>query len=315
MPVELPSSRSSTERKRVKGRKRGGNLLLTKLVVGWCLFLAVLIFGARLIWKDTGKPERPAVHTDATSTISETDFALLEKSGPQCNEVLFKFLSAGTPEERNQFVLSPVITAGRMARYYASNPVAVIDPQKLSLIAQAVVHLPGRTMIETQWKSADGKLFDAAFAEENDEWRLDWDHYARYSNESWNLFVAGHGSEDGEFRVLAREPLADERKGSESIGIVLYEPRFGYANDIGQQSPQFLLKRDSEDGRLLEAAFKLEKAGKRVYNPDLPRIDPKDLIRLRVKVRSEAGGPDGHLFKIEKIVAAHWYSLDDAGVK
>jgi hypothetical protein len=311
IPVEIPEP-SPASRKRSKSRKPSRNLLITKLVVGWCLFLAAIVFVGRMIWKED-PTERPVQQVDSGPILSDADILLFEKAVPKCHEAFAKFLAAGTPEERNQFVLSPVITASRMARYYALNPVAIIDPSKLASRANAMVHVPGRTLIETQWVSVEGKLLDAVFAEENGEWRLDWDHFIRFGDQSWNSFIAGSGEATGEFRVLAREPLADERKGEKTIRIVLYEPRFGDAEELGKQSPEFTIERDSKDGRLLDAAFHLERTGKNVYDSTLARIDPENLIRLRVKARREKG-ENGDIFTIDEVTACHWYGIDHPGI-
>jgi hypothetical protein len=200
-----------------------------------------------------------------------------------------------------------------MARFYSMNPLGVLDPQTISAQGAAVVHLPGLKAVETHLRSKEGRLFDAVFIKENDEWRLDWEHYARYSDHPWALFLAGNGEEEGEFRLLARERLPEERKSEATISMVLYAPRFGYANDTGFQSPEFLVRRETRNGKLLEAAFKLERGGGRVFDVNLPGINPEGLIRVRLKIRRfEVEGE--RRFEIKDVIACHWYSVDDPGV-
>ena len=108
--------------------------------------------------------------------------------------------------------------------------------------------------------------------------------------------------------------MPEERKNEDTISIVLYAPRFGSLTETGSQSPEFLIKRDSEDGRLLEAAFKLEKKGERVFGVKLSSTNPEGLIRVRVKIRRVEQNRERH-FELQKVVACHWYSIDDAGLK
>jgi hypothetical protein len=300
-------------------RKNANRHLTLKLIAGWSLVLALIVFGAAYMWhfgdqqKATATPTAKAAVS--TKAVPEEDTILLEEAGQKCNQAFSGYLSSGTPEARNQFVLNPIATASRMARFYTLNPSTNIDPQTLSLTAHGVLHLPGSRAIETQWKSQDGQQVDAIFREENGEWRLDWDHYARYSDYPWALFIAGSGPAEGEFRLLARERLAKERQNEESISVVFYAPRFGQPRETGFQSPEFLVSRKIRDGQLLDAAFKLARSGGQVFDSRLPDLNPDGMIRVRVKVRRiEAGGMERR-FEITGITACHWYSVEDPGVQ
>jgi hypothetical protein len=288
---------------------------MVKLVLGWLVVLLAIIFGARWLVNDDSASQKASVSAAPAKAISsEEDVALIHDKLAQCNQVFSDFLAAGTLEQRNQFVLSPITTAARMARFYSLNPLPNIAPQTLSQTHRAVLHLPAGRAIETHWTTTDGHQLDTVFVEENGEWRLDWDHFARFSEYPWPLFLAGSGETQGEFRLLARERLADERKNADTISIVLYAPRFGSTTEIGSQSPEFLIKRDSKNGRLLEAAFKLEKSDQRAFGVILPSLTPEGLIRIRVKVRRTEEST-GRRFELEDVLACHWYSSDAPGVE
>jgi hypothetical protein len=177
-----------------------------------------------------------------------------------------------------------------------------------------VLNLPGGRAIETSWNAPDGRKVDAIFREENGEWRLDWDHFVRYGDYPWSLFLAGSGPPEGEFRLLARERLADARKKADSISIVLYAPRFARPGETGFQSPEFLVPRNTRDGQLLDAAFKLARSGGQVFGSKLPNPNPDDMIRVRVKVRRLEQDLE-RKFEIAAVLACHWYSVDDPGVE
>ncbi len=288
---------------------------MAKLVSGWLLFLVAIVLLARWLWPEDSPEQKPFVSAAAAkSVVSAEDLALLSDAGPLCSQVFTNFLAAGTPEERNQFVLTPISTAARMARFYGLNPLASVDPQTLTLTHNAVLHLPAGRAIETYWSTKDGRKLDAVFVEENGEWRLDWDHYARYSEYPWALFLADTGDLHGEFRLLARERLAEERKHADTLSIVLYAPRFGSTSDTGFQSPEFLIKRDSKNGRMLDAAFKLEKSGARPFGVNLPSNNPEGLIRVRLKVHRIEDKIERR-FEIDDVIACHWYSVDAPGVE
>ncbi len=306
-----PGNRSTN-----KTRKRKKRYFMLKLISGWTLLLVLIVLGTRKVWHSEAPATKvpPTANTNAAPPPNEDDLHLLRQAGPKCGEVFAGFLAAGTPEKRNQFVLSPVTTASLMARFYSLNPLVNIDPGKLSLTGSGFVPLPDGRAFEARWDSTDGKTLDAVFREENGEWRLDWEHFARYSDYPWSLFLAGTGPDEAEFRLLARERLAEERKDADAISLVLYAPRFGHPRETGFQSPEFLVSRNQRDGQLLDAAFKLSRGGGRVFGAKLPEINPDGMIRVRVKVRRTEVDME-RKFEITAVKACHWYSVDEPGVE
>lgn len=295
-------------------RRRKKNYFMLKLLFGWSALLALIIYGARWMYHDRPENRKPALtQSSVDNEVNAEEIHFINEVGPACNQTFSGFLNASTPEERNQFVLDPITTASRMARFYSLNPITKIDPSTLTLQKRAVLNLPSGKALETVWTSEDDVQLDAVFIHQGGEWRLDWDHFVRFSDYPWALFLAGSGEPQGEFRLLARERLADERKDSDTISMVLYAPRFGTLNDTGLQSPEFLIKRSSENGKLLAAAFKLEKKGERVFGVKIANTNTESLIRLRVKVKRIEENMERR-FELEKVVACHWYSTDDPGV-
>lgn len=283
-----------------------------KLIGLGLFFLFSLLFGAGfLLNRERARVQAPApVPVVAGPSVEDT--ALLNEAGPQVNQALLGFLSAGTPEARNQFVLSPIDTASRMARFYDLNLFVSILPETLIGQKSAVLPFAAGRAVETVWNTEDKRQIETVFVRQDDEWRLDWDHYVRFSTYPWPLFLAGSGEDEGEFRLLARQRLAAERKDAAFISLVLYAPRFAYGNETGFQSPEFLLKRESEDGRRLAAAFQLAEDGKRPFGVDLPIENPENLIRVRVKVR-RVKDEMGSRFELVNVLACHWYSSDETG--
>ncbi|MEX1114056.1 MAG: hypothetical protein WEB53_02325 [Akkermansiaceae bacterium] len=316
-PRSQPQAPSTAppERKKRATRKRKRSYFIYKLVLACTAVLILIAVGASKLFHRE-KPERKI---EDTSVLLENEtraanIAFQNEVSPLCNLVFSQFLAAGTPEKRNQFVLAPITTASKMARFYSLNPLTNIDPSTLSLADSAVINLPNGRALETLWNTGEGRQLDAVFAQEDGEWRIDWDHFVRYSDFPWALFLAGSGEPVGEFRLLARERLAEERKGAETVSIVLYAPRFGSLIETGYQSPEFLIPRASENGRLLDAAFKLEREGKRPFGVQLPNANPEKLIQVRVKVRRIEDELERR-FELEQVIACHWYSVDEPGVE
>ncbi len=287
--------------------------LMLKIMGGWTVVLVLIVLGAHYFLGGKEQKNRQSPLPAVAPEVDTSNAYFFETETPKCLREFSGFISAITPEEQNQFVLSAAPTAARMARYYTFNPLIKIDNAGLQLDNKSVLNLPEGKALETLWHSSDGRAIDAVFREEKGEWKLDWDHFIRYSDAPWALFLSGGGDSEGEFRLLARERLAEERKNAETISLVLYAPRFGNPGDVGFQSPEFLVPRKSENGKLLDAAFKMDRRGKKVFGSSLPNLNPDGMIRVRVKIRrTEVEGE--RKFEITQVVACHWYSLDDPGV-
>lgn len=316
VPATPESSAAGEEGARGKRsvRKRKSNYFMLKLVLGWTAVLALIVIGARKMYHVEVRDDLPPpVSVKKQEVVSDEDMMLLEDNLPKCGAALSGFLQAGVPEQRNQFVLSPVTTAARMARFYDMNPLANIEPQMLQPVSNSVLRFPDGKAIETLWTTQDGRRIDVVFREENGEWRIDWEHFARFSDSPWSLFLAGSEASEGEFRLLARERLAEERKNEDSISIVLYAPRFGRPEDSGFQSPEFLVSRHTRNGQLLDAAFKLAREKKSVFNSKLTDLNPDEMIRVRVRVKRTEVDMERR-FEITEVLGCHWYSVADPGV-
>jgi hypothetical protein len=318
--IHLPHERHEDAASGSKGRgkrsmrKRKNPHIMAKLLLGWMLILGLIIFGARQLWHSEPSAQSVAKPNQEALSLSAEDQDVLHKAGPLCGKALQGFLEAGTPEARNQFVWNPLATASRMAHFESLNPTENIRSDTLKFSRSGLARLPGGDAYEATWVSKDGKTLHTVFHKDNDEWRLDWEHFIRYSDYPWPLFLAGSGPEEGEFRLLARERLAEGRKNEPDISLVLYAPRFGLPKEPGHHSPEFLVSRSTLDGQLLDAAFEMSRSGKKIFDSNMPDINPDRMIRVRVKVRRfEEDGV--RKFEITRVMACHWYSVDDPGVE
>ncbi len=296
-------------------KKTNGRHLIIKVLAAWLAVLAVSTYGIVWICSDGTNNPPPENHPVSTKDLdSEENTAFLNQAAPLCRQTFSNFLSAETSGISSQLVLRPGTTSALMARFYSMNRLEVVDPKMLTLNNVTVVKLAAGKAIESYWKSSDGRQFDVLFQEEDGEWRLDWEHYVKFSDCPWPLFLAGNGEARGQFRLLARERLSDEHKNSPSISILLREPRFGYPSELGYQSPEFLISRSSKNGSLLTAAFALANSGKRAFNAQLPNIYPEGFIPIRVKIHRFEENTERR-FELEEIIACHWYSVDNMGVE
>lgn len=312
---ETTEENTPARHERQKVKRRTNRHLMLKIFGGWSILLALIFFTVRQFYGGKPADRLAASETEMNASVdSQEDQHLLEKHLQDCASILTGFLSQTAPEQCSEFVLNPTETVGRMVRYQGYNSLPKVDPQSLSMREQSVIHFTDGKGIEIRWLTKDGLQLESAFREEQGEWRLDWEQYARFSDYSWSLFLAGSGPGEGEFRLLARERLVEERKDKDkTISVVFYTPRFGQPLEAGFQSPEFLIPRDSPSGRNIEAGFRAASAGKQPFGNPLPNPNPDGLIRVRVKVKRSEVNMERR-FEVIDVPACHWYSSNELGV-
>lgn len=319
-PSQPPAPQSDRNLDRREGRPQKQNRVVAKLIIGWLFTMAVVVVAVRLISPEIKKQGTVATWRETSLKGSSGDETVvhLEQAMPFCRKTLAGFIQASTPEERNQFVLDPVNTAGRMARFYSLNSLTRIDPRTLQHKANSLLKLPTGQAIESRWETPDGIILDAVFVHQNDEWRLDWDHFVRYQEYPWGPFLAGEGPAECEFRLMVRRRLARDGSESNQLDLVFYPPRFGRPESITAPSVEVIIQRESENGKLLTAGFKQHDSHVALFGSTLPDLDPEGLLRVRVKLRRLSAAADADTdkkFELVKVIACHWLATTDPGVK
>jgi len=301
--------------RRAVRKKRSANLMMKGVVVWTFLMLLAVWLHTRNLKSADEKDKIEQVASRMTKgTLADENIALLNKALPDCHRALRGFLTAGTPEGRNQSVINPIETAGKMATFYSYNPLPRVDVKDLQRIGQEIIRVGDTRMVFTRWKEKNGVEFDALFRRNAGSWRLDWNHFSQYSEYPWTLFLAGEGPDEAEFRLLARQRLSDSN--SEQIDsrliFTMFTPAFGNSGDNGMESPDFVIDRQSDEGLLIGAAFAAQAAGKEPFGQKMEALQERGLVRLHVRVkRSIFGG--NRTFRLEKIIACHWIDSKEVG--
>lgn len=296
-------------------KKRKKNMMM-RVVVVWAVIMVLAVWfrahSARIERERENRKKREA--NLAEGTMADERVALLTEALPVCHKALAGFLTGGSPENRNQFVADPIETAGKMAAFYRDNPFPKVDAGALRRVGQEPVRVGDEWVIETRWKGKDGVEFDAVFRRDAGTWRLDWEHFNRYSEAPWALFLAGEGPDEAEFRLLARKVQGGNQaeQGGSRLRFVLLSPEFGKPSGTGMVSPEFVVDRRSDEGLLLGAAFDSRESGKVPFGGSMNPMEPEGFVRVRILVkRGEFGGVRS--FSIQKLLACHWISGDAVG--
>ncbi len=259
------------------------------------------------------KPTTPASNDPLAVNFDATQGELVNEAFPQCREALFGFLSSAAPETRSQWVHDPLRMLGPMSRFdQAAAPYAHDEMPTHEYVG--LLDTPDGQLLETLWTAPDGRRIEAIFRRGQEGWRLDWESFVRFSETPWVMFLAGGGPATQEFRLLAREPLAEERRHLTSIRIVFHPPRFGIPGEAGPASPEFQVGRLSDPGRKLESLFALNRQGLTPFHAKVPTQDPEDMIRVRVRIHRTDDAGVGRRFVLEDVLAGHWLGIQASGI-
>ena len=299
----------------VPGRRRRRMRPLYKVLWIW-LGLLLAVFSVAQ-WVKHGRSSQvvaagQAGNAESISKLDESQL-WLEDVLPQCRETLATFLSSVNTAQRLPLVLPHPQIAQRMERHYADNELAQADPETLVLKASTRLALPEGDGVLTQWQTPEGAVFDAAFRKADQRWVLDWNHFVRYSDLSWPLFVAGSGKDIAEFRLLARPRLASVDDPRNGIGVVLSAPMSNQMREAGFSQSMLGLSTLEKGGLMLEQAFDQQAAGIALFGATFRDINPEGMIRVCVRIQ-RTGENGGFQFRIQEVLACHWYDSQASGL-
>ncbi len=296
--------------------------IISRFIGVWLLMVLLAIGAGIYYFSNSGKTkQKPALAALPQNDSQNEDHAFLMQGMSPCRALLDKFLTTESLTERAQLTLSPQKTTEHMARQAKIDSMLKLDKEvnvsQLKYDTSATLKLPSGRAIESYASTPEGKFYNPVFVENEGKYTLDWEHFVRYSDYPWSLFLVGDGPEEGEFRVFARSRNFDNADAS-SVTIVMYEAEFGQAREKGKASPEFRISKESKNGRLLDAAFQLEKAGKKPFGLETRMTGLEGYIQARVRVRRHQEVKDQEtLFRFElvDVIACHWYSTVDPGMK
>ncbi len=301
--IRKKQPRKPSERQE-KGKSGARGLLILVIVWGFLL-------GAGAIYKSRGGAGAGPQVADSTEPTRQEveDHRLLQENLNACNRRLTEFLAASDVGSRALHVVGASRAVQRMTRFQQFGA-PYLTTENVKVAEYRVIHTPAGRAIESLWTREDGDRIEVVFFKEEEEWKIDWDAFARAGTESWPLFLAGRGPGEGVFRLLARERIGAEGRVDDSIGLVLYEARNGRLGEAGAPSPQIRILRDSEMGRRIGEAFALREEDIGAFGSRLVKYDPDEMIRLRVRVSRK--GEEERQFEIEELFDCHWLELPAA---
>ncbi|MGE9269260.1 MAG: hypothetical protein ACQKBU_00535 [Verrucomicrobiales bacterium] len=302
----VPSAEVESRRPSKAGRSKG----VVTFVVVW---LALLGGVAGLVtWLRSGDQKE----VSGPGLVDEVaDLRFLQAASEECFYAMAQFLSSDSPEKRAYHVQDSIETLKKMVRFSESVPVLAEGAKARMTFFQSFPAPTGPGM-QGMWVLPGGEILEAVFTQNPEEaWKLDWQQMVRFSEDSWETFLAGGGPQTAEFRVYARRRASSTGGQGGVSRLIFLAPQLWKPGMTGESSPEVQVDLDSELAEELRAAFKMRDEGVGVFGTRFHELDPKGMIRVRV-VLHRLDEKDEHgewSFELKELKACHWMSFDKLG--
>ena len=251
--------------------------------------------------------------SDAEIDTERRDFMFLQKRMPTIAQNFQRFIKAKEDDDRIQEIDFSAGLASKFSRFHQSQsfPVPV---GKLSVIAQNVIELqksPFAPAVEVVWRDEEGNILESVHVWDGKGWKLDWEHFSRYSTTPWTLFRARSGpKKEAEFRLLMRK--RETLRESPYFSLLFYEkPALGVEDERkalhASESEEVIVKVRSDLGRKLGELFKAKEDGKKAYDSVLGTKDPETMIRVSAILAWEPDEDGEEVLVLKDLPGVSWY--------
>lgn len=304
---EVMEDGSLRVKRRKKRPKKARNKGLILFLTGW-ISVVLIIFA---LFKMGQGDSKSADEDLAEEVISEQTVKneVLKRFYPQVTGNFVKFITYPSNEGREQFISDAADLSLSFSRHYQRNTFPAPE-SRMQVTAKNVIKLADRDFgIETIWEDKDGRKIGALHLWDGEDWKLDWENFARYSTMSWSRFRAEIGPKKGNFRLLVRKRETSDE--SEKFYLSFYRaPEFYEDGEEfrATESPEVELEVESILGHEFLKLWADYKAGKVPYQSILSEeLDPPNCLRLNVVLAWEKDARGESVMVLKEIVGVSWF--------
>ncbi len=303
------SSRKGERRKRLKKRKTSLRVYVVWFLI-WIgtvttIFLVVTKFRGELVGSSQGDL--------LAERLAGEDRIFYEKEHPKIREQIRSFLAVRSVSLMSDFALETDQLNRKITRFYSENSFTRSHSKiKSSPLFWNVAFEENPGFVEVVWEAPNAQFVEGVFVKVNEKWVLDWEHFARYSSESWSLFRQQIGRHrDGVFRVYVREVVAGENENFEPWIKIQILPTYRDTDRREREASEIIhLDAKNPITKKVIALF-AERAGQSEGFSELWKRNPKGLNRALLRLewaKDDATGEERIIIK--DVLANHWRGLD-----
>lgn len=217
------------------------------------------------------------------------------------------FLSSADENEESQYIVDGVSKL-LLLKQHAAGISAFKPTMPLKLKMTGYSDDGEHPRVDLMFEDGSNRQFEAIFWQTADGWKLDWEHYVRYSSNQWGRFLSYPAqNSDQEFRLYVRRRHAGSGAGNENLQLIFYLPTV-VGNSRLLESPQVEINSDSPIFTELNEAFEeLEEIGE---DRLIGHNDPPGFLRVRATLGFDPDDQGKPKLELKSIAAQHWMEFD-----
>lgn len=229
---------------------------------------------------------------------------------PKCMMVVKSFVNAKTASAKAQFVYDGVRLSREMEAYYAEQADFRTPLLQARPVYYHALNIPGAEAIGAICQTDTGERFEAIFILQDGEWKIEWKSFVRYSERDWPIFLSGAGADEADFRLYMRVMDVREDLAAGDVLVQFYKPDIFRGHEFdGHSSDVIRVPAYSIQGKLLRDLIERadEAKGTDLVGMDFADFDPKQLYRVRARMRSKMNAKQELEVHLVRLIANHWY--------
>lgn len=307
--VILKDGRRIVRRKKRKKDKEKHRKLYFFLTL-W-LGIAAAILAVVQMNKDPEGDQKSAVE-DQKLLDERRDELFIREHFPAISMNFSKFMRSTEDADRIQEIDYSSRMASKFARFHQAQSLPEIKG-RLGAFRRNVIELqkePFAPAVEVVWKDEAGSFFESVHVWDGMTWKLDWEHFAKFSTTPWTLFRSKLGPKEGEFRLLMRK--RETLRESTYFSLLFYEePAFGVEDQRkalqASESEEVIVKVRSDLGRQLTELFKNKEDGLKPYESIFGELDPNTMLRVSAVLAWEEDEDGDEILVLKQLPGVSWY--------
>lgn len=283
---------------------------LRAIFIGWVL-LVVMVVGIAIYFNRQGEDlaESPQEASKNKRQI-ELEKHALKLAIPHCANTITGFLGAATPASKAQYVYEGIRLSPEIESFYANNQDFDRSKSQVKIVRYHDLNVAGLNAIGTVCQLNTGERFEVVFIRDEQEWKIEWKSFVRYSQTDWSLFSAKDNGEESEFRLYMRVLDVGRDLAGNDIMVKFYKPDvYRGAGYTGYASETVRVPAFGEAGELITAMTKnrARDNGEDLVGMRISDFDPEHYHRVRVRVRLRKTLDEDPYLELVELYANHWY--------
>lgn len=301
-------------RKRLKKRNKATPKVVLRWLFLWLATVGIILFVISRFQIYSAGVAKGALTIEERLVGEEREFYKTEY--PKIERTFRDFLGRRSVNQMSELVLDTDQVERKMARHFRENVRRTVsEGLKPSPVFWNVAFEESPGFVEVAWDGGVDGFFEGVFVKVGQSWKIDWEHYERYSSESWTVFNQQIGGlNKGLFRVYIEKVSEGEGEDFQRwMKVRIIPPYSDEERGKLEASDPIMLEGDDELSLKISRLF-IERSGQSEGYSQLWERDSRKLRRATVELEWVEDSVTGEeRMVIKDVLAEHWRGLETIG--